>query len=112
MQPSRGEVWFVDLDPTKGEEIRGERPCLVVSVDEFNHGEADLAVVLPITSTDTGNPFHFRLDPPEGKVKDTCFIKTEQPRCISTNRLDKLWGTVSKATMQEVADRLQILLGL
>ena len=112
MQPSRGEIWFVDLDPTKGQEIRGERPCLVVSVNELNHGPADLAVVLPITSTKTENPFHVRLDPPEGQVKAACFIKTEQPRCISTDRLDNRWGAASETTMQEVSDRLRILLGL
>ncbi len=112
MQASRGEIWFVDLDPTRGREIRGERPCLVVSVNEFNHGPAHLIVVLPITSTQTGNPFHVQIEPPEGNVKSRSFIKTEQPRCISTDRLEHLWGSVASATMQEVSDRLRILLDL
>lgn len=112
VQPSRGEVWFVDLDPAKGQEIRGERPCLVISVDEFNRGPADLVVVLPITSTDTGIPFHVRIDPPEGGIKNTSYIKAEQPRCITTNRLDNLLGSVSERTLLEVSDRLRILLAL
>jgi len=49
-QPSRGEVWIVDLDPTKGHEQAGRRPCLVISVDIFNQGPADLVVVLPMTT--------------------------------------------------------------
>jgi len=111
-QPSRGEVWFVDLDPTRGKEIRGERPCLVISVDPFNQGPAELVVVLPITSTDTGIPFHVRIDVPEGGVKKPSFIKTEQPRCIAIARFDRCWGTVSTATLEQVEDRLRILLNL
>ena len=48
--PSRGEIWMVDLNPTRGHEQAGVRPALVVSVDTFNHGPAGLAVVLPVTS--------------------------------------------------------------
>lgn len=32
----RGEVYLVQLDPTRGSEIRKTRPCLVVSPDELN----------------------------------------------------------------------------
>ncbi len=49
-KPARGEVWMVDLDPTRGHEQRGTRPALVVSVDLFNASPAGLVVVLPITS--------------------------------------------------------------
>ena len=49
-QPNRGDVWIVDLDPTKGHEQAGKRPCLVISVDIFNQGPADLVMVLPITT--------------------------------------------------------------
>jgi len=33
----RGEVHLVQLDPTRGSEIRKTRPCLIVSPDELNH---------------------------------------------------------------------------
>lgn len=32
----RGEIWSVDLDPTKGREQAGRRPVLIVSTAEFN----------------------------------------------------------------------------
>jgi len=89
-----------------------ERPCLVASVDSFNHGPAKLVVVLPVTSTDTGIPFHVRIDTPVGGAKNTTFTKTEQPRCITTERLDKMWRRVSARTMDEVSHRLRILLDL
>lgn len=32
----RGEIYFVDLNPTKGREQSGRRPVLILSVDEIN----------------------------------------------------------------------------
>jgi mRNA interferase MazF len=49
-QASRGEIWLVGLDPTKGRDQSGMRPALIISVDIFNHGPAELVVVIPITS--------------------------------------------------------------
>jgi mRNA interferase MazF len=109
---SRGEAWHANLNPSKGKEIHGTRPCLVVSVDPFNHGPADLVVVLPITTTNTGIPFHIRIDPPESGATKTAYIKTEQPRCISMNRLERYRGNVHPSTMSKVEDCLRILLGL
>ena len=45
--PSRGEIWFVNLNPTVGREQQGPRPVLVVSVREFNR--LGLCVVCPVT---------------------------------------------------------------
>jgi len=46
--PSRGDVWLIDLNPTRGHEQAGVRPALVLSEDTFNHGPAGLSVLLPI----------------------------------------------------------------
>jgi len=35
-QVARGDVFLVDLNPTRGGEIRKKRPCVVVSPDELN----------------------------------------------------------------------------
>lgn len=58
--PARGDIWLADLNPVRGHEQAGRRPVLVVSVDLFNQGRADLVVVLPVTSTIRA-PFHFTL---------------------------------------------------
>ena len=47
--PSRGEVWDLNFDPTLGHEQAGTRPALILSVDLFNEGPADLVVVVPLT---------------------------------------------------------------
>jgi mRNA interferase MazF len=111
-KPSRGDVWLAGLNPTRGHEIHGTRPCLIVSVDDFNQGPGELVVVLPATTAETRIPFHVRIDPPEGGVAKPTFIKTEQPRCISTGRLAKHLGHVQPDTLREIEDRLRILLDL
>lgn len=112
MEPSRGDVWLVDLNPVRGREQAGKRPALVISVDLFNHGPAGLVVVLPITTREKGIPFHLEVCPPEGGLKERSFIKCEDVRSIAKERLVIRLGTVSSLTMAEVEDRIRILLGL
>jgi len=111
-QPSRGEVWFVDLNPVLGHEQAGKRPALVVSVDLFNNGPAGLVVVLPITTKDKGVPFHMEIHPTEGGLTGKSFIKCEDIRSISKERLLSIAGKVTSLTMAAVEDRLRILLNL
>ncbi|MEB3293906.1 MAG: type II toxin-antitoxin system PemK/MazF family toxin [Synechococcales bacterium] len=111
-QIARGEIWLADLNPVRGHEQAGKRPCLVISVDLFNQGASGLVVILPITSKNKGIPFHVRINPPEGGVKNQNFIKCEDVRSISVERLDKRWGIVSLETLAEIEDRLRILMGL
>ena len=111
-EPSRGEVWLVNLNPSRGHEQAGVRPGLVVSVDPFNHGPAGLVVLLPLTSIPKGIPFHVELNPPEGGVKVKSFIKCEDIRSVAKERLSRRWGMVSGTTLTAIEDRLRILLGL
>ena len=46
--PERGDVVELDFDPTKGHEIRGFRPALVLSTAAFNKASG-LLLVAPIT---------------------------------------------------------------
>lgn len=69
-------------------------------------------VVVPITTKYKGIPLHVKIEPPEGGLKDTSFIKCEDIRSISKERLMTQLGTISPKTMASVEDRIRILLGL
>jgi mRNA interferase MazF len=112
IEPLRGEIWTVNLNPTRGHEQAGSRPALVVSTNTFNRGPADLVVVIPITSKNRGIPLHVAVQPPEGGVKTPSFIKIEDVRSVSKDRLGKRWGCVRPQTLLIVDDRLRILLEL
>lgn len=110
--PQRGEIWLADLAPTRGHEQSGQRPVLVLSEDLFNQGPAELVVVLPLTSTDRGVPLHVAIHPPEGGLKHSSIVLCDAIRSVAKERLLKPWGVVSTATLEQVEDRLRILLGL
>ena len=111
-KPSRGEVWLADFSSTAGREQRGTRPALVISLDRFNHGSAGLAIVVPVTTTERGIPFHIPISRPEGGLKKDSYAMCENVRSVSRERLLKRLGEASEPTLRLVEDRLRVLLGL
>jgi mRNA interferase MazF len=78
----RGEVYWVDLNPTKGTEINKIRPCLIVSPSDMNSA-LPRVIVAPITSK--GKEFGCRIDTilKDKKAK----ILLDQIRTIDKKRL-------------------------
>ena len=112
-QPSRGEIWTADLDPTRGHEQAGQRPILIVSTNRFNHGPADLVLIAPLTRTTRHIPFRVQVDPPEGGLRDRSYILCDSVRSVAKERLgQRPWGMLSPATLAQVEDYLRILLEL
>lgn len=111
-EPSRGDIWLTDFDPTRGHEQAGRRPSLVVSVNSFNRGPLQLVVVVPLTTRDRRNPFAVPIPPPEGGVRQLSFIKCEVVRSLARERLIIRWGSVRPETLGDVEVRLRAFLGL
>lgn len=112
ISPLRGEVWMLNFDPIRGHEQAGTRPALILSVDAFNSGPADLVIVLPITSRSRGVRSHVEVQPPEGGLSIVSYIKCEDVRSVAKIRLQRRLGEISLKTMAEVEDKLRILLDL
>jgi mRNA interferase MazF len=103
---------MVDLGETRGHEQAGIRPAVVVSVDAVNHGPAELVIAIPITSRAKRNPAHVAVQPPEGGLTKPSFIKCEDLRSLSHERLIRHMGVVSPSTLQAAEQWMRILLGL
>lgn len=58
--PERGDIVYLDFDPTKGHEQRGHRPALVISPCIYNQ-KSLLAIFMPITKQQKGYPFEVTL---------------------------------------------------
>jgi mRNA interferase MazF len=43
----QGEIWLIDLDPTKGHEIQKKRPAIIVNDDAL--GILPLKIIVPVT---------------------------------------------------------------
>ena len=104
----RGEVWWVEFDPSVGSEIRKTRPALIVSNDAANRNLARV-VVVPLTSN-TGRQY-----PGEAVVSvdgQSSKAMADQIMAADKARLKSQLGTVNKADMQSVEDAIRIQLGL
>jgi mRNA interferase MazF len=110
--PSRGELWMVDLNPTRGREQSGLRPALILSVDKFNHGPAELVIVVPITKTKRGIPTHILVPAGEAGLSVDSYIKCEDLRSISKDRLVRPMGRVTAPRIDSVQRYVRLLLGL
>lgn len=51
----RGEIWWVNLEPTQGSEIRKTRPCVVLTHDTLNRLRRTV-VVVPLSTAAKPHP--------------------------------------------------------
>jgi mRNA interferase MazF len=58
--PNRGDIVYLDFDPTKGYEQQGYRPAFVISPRRYNE-KSSLALFMPITKQQKGYPFEVLL---------------------------------------------------
>lgn len=103
---------MVDLNPTRGREQSGLGPALVLSVDKFNHGPAELVIVLPITTTKRGIPTHILVPAGEAGLSFDSYVKCEDLRSISKDRLVRCMGEVTYPRIEGVQRYVRLLLGL
>lgn len=107
-QPLRGEIYWVNLDPTIGSEIQKTRPCLIFSINAYNK-EMSRVIIIPITSNvEDVQPFHVVLDVNGKKGK----LITDQIRCIDKKRLRGRMDTISLGKISEVEAAIKLCLGL
>jgi mRNA interferase MazF len=110
--PSRGEIWVVELDRARGGDARAVHRALVISVNELNHGPAGIAMVLPISAVDQNIATHVKV--PTGEAGQTAdgFVKCEEMRSVSVERLTKRVGAVKAETLAAVMRNVGVLLGM
>jgi mRNA interferase MazF len=106
-QPDRGDFVYVDFTPQAGTEQAGRRPALVLSPRDFNIATG-LAVVCPITNTQTGSRFEVTL--PRG-TKLTGVVLSHQVRTIDwIARNADFHSKANDELMWEVLGRIEAIL--
>ncbi len=104
----RGEVWWVDFDPTVGEEITKLRPAVIVSSDRSNDTANRLQVV-PFTRSLS------RVYPSEASVSlngETVKAVADQLRTVSKLRLRNRAGIMSGEDMGRIENAIRRQLNL
>lgn len=104
----RGDVYWVDLNPTKGSEINKKRPCVIVSATPINHAR-NTVIVIPLSAAAKPRP------PIVVQVqcmgKQVCAV-CDQIRTVDKTRLVQQAGNLSDHDMDILDDSLRQILSL
>ena len=104
----RGDVWWVDLEPTRGSEINKRRPCVILSVDPLNQRRRTV-VVIPLSTSPVAHPPLTVAVNVGGK---TAVAVLDQIRATAKERFANRMGALSAAEMETIEDGLREILGL
>jgi mRNA interferase MazF len=104
----QGDIWLVDLDPTRGAEIQKVRPVIIVNNNSL--GKLPLKIIVPITDWKDRYEiasWMIRIQPnrQNGLTKESaadCF----QIRSVSQDRFVKKIGSVSVSEMEDIREGL------
>lgn len=104
----RGDVWWVDLDPTRGSEIRKARPAVVLTADALNRARRTV-VVVPMSTGPTPRPpiVVATVSAGVGSVA-VC----DQVRAVDKSRLTRRMGQLAMVDLRAVEDGVRVVLGL
>ena len=112
-QPKRGEIYFLDFSPSKGREIKGSHPALIIQNDVGNK-VSSLTIVAAITSNlkVAELPIGVIITPEESGLPHKSVIHLGQIYTIDKERLENLAGMLSNNKMVEVDKAIEISLGI
>jgi len=108
------EIWLANLDPQFGTESGKIRPVLIVQTDFLNCVPHPSVIICPITTNVVPSAMYLRVHLKAGiaSLHRDCDIMTDQIRAIDAKRLIKRIGKLPAKSVQEVKDRLLIVLNL
>lgn len=113
IHPKRGDVYWVNLDPTIGAEIKKTRPCVIISPDAANRS-GPLIIVAPITKAEKKEIYFHEVALPKGtaNLPNPSKIKIFQLRCIDKKRLClPPIGSLPVACIALLDEKIQIVTG-
>lgn len=104
----RGEVYWVNLDPTIGSEIQKTRPAVIVS-NNIQNKVSSRVVVIPITSkADKLFPFEAKISLKKKGVK----VLTDQIRTVDKSRLSDCICMLSTTEISDIEKAIKVTLSL
>jgi mRNA interferase MazF len=98
MKIERGEIWWVNLDPTVGREIKKRRPCVVLSANEVNRIRAT-PVVIPLSASPAAAPPIVLSVPSAGK--DAVAV-VDQIRAVDRKRFVNRAGKLAEGDLRNL----------
>jgi mRNA interferase MazF len=113
----RGEIWYADLDPSRGSESNKVRPVVIVSNDAHNSVIARLRrgvlTVVPLT-TNVRRVYSFQVLVERGAsgLSSSFKAQAEQVRALDVSRFVNRAGALTSEQMRALDDALLLHLGI
>ncbi|MGH9317091.1 MAG: type II toxin-antitoxin system PemK/MazF family toxin [Thermoanaerobaculia bacterium] len=113
MKLERGTVALIGLDPTRGHEQRGTRPCVIVSdPDVTSDQHYPLVAVVPISGTAGEGALYPKLMPGRSGLRKISFALVDQVRSVDKRRVESVFGRLSREDLDAIDSGLSLFLGL
>jgi mRNA interferase MazF len=104
----RGEIWWVDFEPTRGSEIKKRRPALIITDNTLNRIRRTI-VVIPLSSSPTPQPPIVVSVPSAG---ENSVAVCDQIRAVDKTRLSHKIGALKESEMRTIQKSLLQILSL
>ena len=101
----RGEIFWADLNPTKGHEQAGMRPVLILSQDIFND-KSGTVIAIALTSQPQRAAFPLTLELISPKLPKHTWAKISQIKTLSVERIGTRLGRVSEQELHQIIEGL------
>lgn len=112
VDPKRGEIWMVDLEPMRGSELQKIRPVVVLSSNAIRSLTVRIAV--PLTGWQeqfAATPWKVRVEPnAQNKLSKTSAADSLQVRCLSLERFSKRLGLLPKSLLEDIISAINYCL--
>lgn len=108
----RGEIHLADLGDPVGHEQAFVRPVLVLSAQPWIDSNPPVVVVAPLTRTRRDSATLVEVEPGSSGLAATSYVKCEDIRAVSVQRLERRFGAVDDLTLLKVETIVRRLLAL
>ena len=107
----RGEIWWVNLDPTVGSETAKKRPCVILQND-IGNARSNTTMVAPLLKGSKAYPFVVIVEATVANgIDETSGIHLEQMRVVDARRIDNKLGTLEDKYWSAIDRAVRIVLG-
>jgi mRNA interferase MazF len=107
----RGEIWWVNLDPTVGNETAKKRPCVILQND-IGNARSNTTMVAPLLKGSKTYPFVVNVVATAANgLDESRGIHLEQMRVVDDRRIDNKLGMLEEKYWREIEQAVGIVLG-
>lgn len=106
----RGDVYWADLEATRGREQAGRRPVVVLSHAPFNE-RSGTVIAMALTSQPQRAGYPLTWEVPPNTLDRPAWVKISQLRTLSTTRLGRRIARLEERDLEQLVDGLLELIG-